>query len=554
MKYINKNYLMLALATVLISISGCKKYTDEFNPQSRTAETYYNTFAGFEDLVKSNYPPLRGIVNFTGLYYLGTDAFSTPSVNDTNGENLYNNNLNSANGDIDAYFRQLYSAINIANNTVYWATQVKDGSAETVAIRVGEAKALRAYYYYLLTETFGDVPVTLDRTTIISLVFTRTPEKDVYNQIILDLNDAVSALQPTTTDFGRVTKGFAPHLLSKVHLTRGYKSYGSGNADFQLAATNAEAVMAGPYALKAKYADLFDPTIANFQVNSEVIFSVQYSTNAATNGAGNSLQQYFMWDTQNTGLLGRSTFYGKTNNSSALTPFWFSVFDKTRDSRYAANVYDGVVTQVAGSFNSKAYAVGDTLLYYPATAFTPAQKAARKYIVINPDEYRTSPFSAGLRSYPQFKKFHDPFVTSYVDNGGARDTYVFRLAETYLIAAEAYLKLGNLPKALQYYNAIRVRAAKPGNNPVTGIAYATEMQVATLTINDILDERLRELTGEEFRWFELKRTGTLVHSRTTRAIDHKVNLTLWILSGGFLIRYTSCTKRLIYYCFFYFYA
>jgi hypothetical protein len=510
MKYINKIYLMLCLVIMLTSITGCKKYTDEYNPQSRTAETYYNTFSGFEDLAKTNYPPLRGIVNFTGLYYLGTDAFSTPSINDSNGENLYNVNLNSTNGDVDSYVRQLYSAINIANNTLYWATQVTDGSAATVAIRVAEAKALRAYYYYLLTETFGDVPLVLSRTTVINLVFTRTPEKDVYTQIIQDLNDAVAALPATTTDFGRVTKGFAQHLLSKVYLTRGYKSYGGGNADFTLAASNAEAVIAGPYALKSKYADLFDPTIANFQVNSEVIFSVQYSTNATTNGAGNSLQQYFMWDTQNTGLVGRSTFYGKTNNSTALDPYWFSVFDKNRDSRYLANVYDVVLVQAAGTFNNKTYAVGDTLLYYPAVAFTPAQKAAKKYIVINPDEYRTSPFSAGLRSYPQFKKFRDPFVTSYVDNGGARDTYVFRLGETYLLAAEAYLKLNNLPKALQYYNAIRARAAKPGNNPLTGIAYATEMQVSSLTIDNILDERIRELTGEEFRWLELKRTGTLV--------------------------------------------
>jgi hypothetical protein len=511
MKYINKKYVVLSLAIVLLGITACKKYTDENNPQSRTAETYYNTFAGFEDLGKANYAPLRGIVNFTGLYYLGTDAFSTPSINDANGENLYSNNLNSTNGDVDGYLRQLYSAINIANNTLYWATQVKDGSAATVNTRVAEAKALRAYYYYLLTETFGDVPLVLDRTTVISLIFTRTPEKDVYTQIIKDLNDAISVLPSTTADFGRVTKGFAQHLLAKVYLTRGYKSYGGGEADFQLAATTAEAVInSGTYTLKTKYADLFDPSIAGFQVNPEVIFSVQYSTNATTNGAGNSLQQYFMWDTQNTGLVGRSTFYGKTNNSTALDPFWFSNFDKTRDSRYLANVYDVVYTQVAGSFNNTSFAVGDTLLYYPPVAFTAEQKAAKKYIVINPDEYRTSPFSAGLRSYPQFKKFRDPFVTAYVDNGGARDTYVFRLAETYLIASEAYLKAGNTVKALQYFNAIRARAAKPGNNPDTGVSYATEMQVGTLTIDDILDERLRELTGEEFRWFELKRTGTLI--------------------------------------------
>ncbi|WP_295715117.1 RagB/SusD family nutrient uptake outer membrane protein [Mucilaginibacter sp.] len=512
MKYINKKHLLLSLAVVLFSISGCKKFTDENNLGGQTAETYYNTPAGFEDLVKSNYSTLRGIVNFGGLYFIGTDVFSSPGINDNNSENLYNTNLNSFNGDVDGYFRQIYSAINIANNSIYWATKVTNGNAANINIRVAEAKALRAYYYYLLTETFGDVPVVLTRTTVINFIFTRTPEKDVYTQIIQDLNDALAVLPATTTDFGRVTKGFAQHLLSKVYLTRGYKSYGGGNADFQLAATNAEAVIAGPYSLKTKYADLFDPAISNFQVNNEVIFSVQYSTNtnAGANGSGNSLQQYFMWDTQNTGLVGRSTFYGKTNNAASLDPYWFSLFDKTRDSRYLANVYDVVYVQVAGSYNSKTFAVGDTLIYYPTVPFTAAQKAEKKYVVINPDEYRNSPFVSGQRNYPQFKKFRDPGVPGYVDGGGTRDTYVFRLAETYLIAAEAYLKTGNLPKALQYFNAIRVRAAKPGNNPLTGIAYSTEMQASTLTIDDILDERVRELTGEEFRWFELKRTSTLV--------------------------------------------
>jgi starch-binding outer membrane protein, SusD/RagB family len=527
MKYINSKLSIFTICILLSGMMGCKKYTDEYNPSSRTTDTYYNTPAGFEDLVKSNYPNLRNISSWTTLYHLGTDAFSTPTITDQSGLNLYNSNFNAFNTDVDVYFRQLYAAINIANNTLYWATQVQGGTASVINVRIAEAKALRAYYYYLLAETFGDVPLVTTRTTEVSLTFTRTPEKDVYTQIIQDLNDAVAVLPAAATDFGRITKGCAQHLLAKVYLTRGYKSYGGGATDFQLAATAAEAVItSGTYTLKTKYADMFDPTIANFQVNSEVILSAQYSTNAATNGTGSTMYQYFLWDGQSTALIGRSTFYGRSNNIAAPDPFFFSLFDKTRDSRYLANVYDVVYAQVAGTIGTRTFAVGDTLLYYPVVAMTAAEKAAKRYLVINPDEYRTSPFLANVRSYPQFKKFRDPFVTAYADGGGARDTYIFRLGETYLVAAEAYLKLSNTPKALTYFNAIRTRAAKPGNNPVTGVLYAIEMQASTLTIDDILDERLRELTGEEFRWLELKRTGTLVARTLTYNDEAKAANTL----------------------------
>jgi hypothetical protein len=514
MKYLNKKIFFICFTISLLSLAGCKKYTDEQNLANRTAETYFNTVSGFEDLVKSNYSTLRGIVNFPQLFNIGTDFYTTPGTADQNALNLYNNNLNSFNGDVDAFYKQLYNAINIANSTMYWATQVADASATaTLNTRVAEAKALRAYYYFLLAETFGDVPLVLTRTTGVTLVYTRAPEKDIYTQIIQDLNDAIAVLPTTTPDFGRATKGFAQHLLSKVYLTRGYKTFGSGNTDFQQAGTLAETVInSGTYSLKPKFSDLFDPTVANFQANPEVIFSVQYSTTTTTNGNGNTLQQWFMWDVnaQAPTLLGRSTFYGKSNNALAPTPAFVNVFDKIRDSRYLATVYDVVFAQAAGSFGGKNFVAGDTLIYYPVVALNAAEKAAKKYFVVNPDEYRTSPFASNARSYPQFKKFRDVTVTSYVDNAGARDTYIFRLAESYLIASEAYFKLANMPKALQYYNVVRARAAKPGNNPVSGIAYATELQATTLTIDNILDERGRELVGEEFRWYELKRTGKLL--------------------------------------------
>ncbi|MFD1255246.1 RagB/SusD family nutrient uptake outer membrane protein [Mucilaginibacter terrae] len=521
MKYINKKYLLISTFALLIGITGCKKFTDEYNPANRVAEGYYDTPSGFEDLVKANYATLRGIVNFPGFFNLGTDTYSTQNITDNNGENLYNINFNSFNGDVQNFYTQLYAAINIANNTLYWSTRVTGGNATTINIRVAEAKALRAYYYFYLAETFGDVPLVLTRTTgDITLAFVRTPEKDIYTQIIQDLNDAIAALPATTTDFGRVTKGFAQHLLSKVYLTRGYKSYGAGNTDFTQAATLAETVInSGTYALKPRFSDLFDPNVANYQANNEVIFSVQYSTNTLFNGGGNTLHQWFMWDVQNTALLGRSVFYGKTNNAIAPVPYFFSLFNKTSDSRYLATVYDAIITQIAGTYSGKSFAVGDTLIYYPNVAFTPAQKALRKYIVINPDEYRTSPFLASVRNYPQFKKFRDPFVAGYVDNGGARDTYIFRLAETYLMAAEAYVKLGNQSKALTYLNTLRTRAAKTGTNPVSGLTYAAELQYSGIvTLDVILEERARELVGEEFRWYELKRMYETVGNVSTNKL------------------------------------
>ncbi|QNN44801.1 RagB/SusD family nutrient uptake outer membrane protein [Pedobacter roseus] len=520
MKNTNIKHILISLSALLLTVAGCKKFTDEYNPANRTAEGYYDKFSGFEDLSKSNYATLRGIINFPTFFNLGTDTYSTPNVNDNNGENLYNVNLNSQNPNSLSLYGQMYAAINIANNTIYWATQVTDGNATTLNIRAAEAKALRAFYYYYLAETFGDIPLVITRTTVPTLSYTRAPEKDIYGQVIKDLNEAIAVLPATTTDFGRVTKGFAQHLLAKVYLTRGYKSYGEGNADFTQAANLAETVItSGTYSLKTKFSDLFDPTVANYQSSNEIIFSVQYSTNPLFNGSGNSLQQWFLWDVQNTALLGRSVFYGKTNNAIAPDPYFFSLFNKTSDSRYLATVYDAVITQVAGKYNNKDFAVGDTLIYYPVVPFTAAQKALRKYIVINPDEYRSSPFINGVRNYPQFKKFRDPFVSGYVDNGGARDTYVFRLAETYLIAAEAYVKLNNQGKALTYMNVLRTRAAKTGINPVSNVLYATELQyTGTVTLDAILEERARELVGEEFRWYELKRMYETVGNVATNKL------------------------------------
>ena len=101
------------------------------------------------------------------------------------------------------------------------------------------------------------------------------------------------------------------------------------------------------------------------------------------------------------------------------------------------------------------------------------------------------------------QKFDDPTRASQNEEESARDAFIIRLAEMYLIAAEAQFKSGNSAKAADYINAIRKRAAIPGHE--------ADMLItdADISLDFILDERARELAGEQLRGFDLKRTGKL---------------------------------------------
>jgi starch-binding outer membrane protein, SusD/RagB family len=309
-------------------------------------------------------------------------------------------------------------------------------------------------------------------------------------------------------------------------------------------------------------------SVAVCNKSAEVIFAVQYANassyqgdpSAGTTLLGNNMHEMFSGGPSGVAQQARTSAYNRFLPSQICTWATYRLFDPVMDIRYKSTFNNVSYATTAGSVslaNNKPYAPNVTLTYVtgdttavampwntpvtiPSQRGVDIQGGTKHYSVINCNEYVGLGYITGTTPIvdvlawgaPMVWKFFQPGIT-YGDGYSTFNDPLFRSAEVYLMAAEAIVKGATgaqLGTADVYYNKILdralgaanagkspMRAASPElvNDPVTNVV-SYRATAANISVDMILDERARELLGEgNQRWFDLKRTNTLI-SRSTK--------------------------------------
>jgi hypothetical protein len=451
-----KNIIPILL--IALSLSGCKKWLEESPKSVITTNLYYKTQQDAQSAVNGIYaflyPPFTGGGrNYSyAMLELVTGEFRTVSEgNDL--VNVYNLRQNSASPLLQQWFTAGYQGIEAANLVIANVPKISMDDA-TKKSMVGEAKFLRAYYYYTLVNIFGDVPLKLKPTSQASDgLIGKSPVKTIYEQAIVpDLQDAeASGLPPTPDGSGRVSTGAAKALLAKVYLSMA--GFPVGEADkFALARDKAMEVIAG----------------GNFHL--------------------------FQSD-------GSLTWFDKLNNPT---------FDNKEENIFGINFGLDIVNNILPielypkgvSFNRNGYVNNDMGLLVPETSFLASYDPADLRRQENGFFYDTINVDGVKYSFPwSLYKFFDKTLLTNAPRSG-KDFTLIRYADVLLTYAEAENEADGGPGADAYkaVNDIRGRAGLPA---LSGLSQA-DFRTA------VWKERVWELCAENKAWYDIVRTHKIL--------------------------------------------
>lgn len=503
-----KNLIKTGLAIlILISVSGCKKFLEEdLKTELAPTNTFTSTY-GFEVGSAGLYALTRSEYNTYGeggayihnaacpyeALQAGTDIADVIN-SDASLTAFANLTVTPQERFVASYWNWAYSLVASANEIMIYAEKNTNWDQPADKDRfLAEARFFRAYAYRTLVYLYGDVPYVETILYDFKLNFTRTPKAEVLEHIVEDLKFAAEHLpaNPDQVKDGKVTKWAAYHLLSEMSLLKG---------DYALAEQSALAVINSGYyglmntrfgAAKDKAGDVFSDLFSENNQNrlkygnKESIWVLQFEFNTIGGGTNSDDWTRRAWIPKYPDISGfvlADTLGGR--GLAQLVPMkWWVGTNGTNATGNVAGIFDA--TDIRNSnYNIKRNwyynNAGDASLYGKKANITEQTWFSTKSL------------------FPAITKFFYGRAENLSLTGSYKDRMKFRLSETYLLLAEAYLGQNNPSKAADAVNEVRRRSGAPVIN------------ASQMTMDFLLDERIRELAGEETRRFTLVRTHKLV--------------------------------------------
>lgn len=477
MKTIKFKYIYCAVALAALG-GSCSEDFVTIDPKGKfDTSTYFSNEQQCYSALIGVYDPLRkntgGFENLVAMLNAGSDDFYAGGGSATDGNGIQNFSTHSLTSISvpGSYWNDHYQGVSRAN--ILLEKLPAASMTESVRARfASEAKALRALYYFNLVRLFKNIPLVLEPLTTQTIYNPEQVAPEViYAQIEKDLLEAIPNLPNTVdakTESGRLNKGAAQAILGKVYLFEGKKA----EAATVLAQVNGTPGQTNQYGNKLlpEFSDLW---VTSNKFNAESLLEVSHSSAGNTDWTfwgqgkdeGNSLNQ----------MVGpRGYSRPKDSDAPDLPSGW--AFNVATQKLYDAMKDDPRLD--ATILNIKALKAAGKADYIPA--YQDTGLFLNKYLPRQSD-VRTGGGNQEL-NYKQ-------------------NSYIIRLADTYLMEAEA---LGSGPRAQALLDAVRDRVG---------------LTSVPVTLAAIKKERRMELAGEGHRFFDLVRWGDAAAALADRGFD-----------------------------------
>ncbi|MCK4923295.1 MAG: RagB/SusD family nutrient uptake outer membrane protein [Bacteroidales bacterium] len=511
----------IAFLTAYIFMAGCsEEWLDERPPHLISTESLYTSLAGFETGLNGMYvlarqekegeEDERSYGGSNQLRYelsaTGTDVLCANRLDRFSNLATYWGEINSPeNPHLQSHFIWLYRVINSANTIINNAESRTDVDWRGYGVPeeenknrvIGEAKAVRAWAYRHLTFMWGDVPLSRQESlgSTIRTDWARTPVEEVRLQMISDLLFAEKSVPVEPLVRGKITKGAVQHYLAELYLVLDKPDSALYWAD-KVIDTPQYSLITERFGVNSSndgtpFADMFlDGNANRDQGNIEALWVWQWGYYP---GGGRNIMRRWTGSEYNKitvgGKSGVLTYTvergGRPQARFSMTKFALDLYE-SQDDRFADNIVRKYFTLKDESQNAPwaADKLPDSTWHYGDT------------IWLNWDrEIELSPSFQPYLDWPYSSKFDHSDPINPTSTESNKDAPYLRLAETYLIKAEAELLLGKTGSAANTINVLRNRAN------------ASDITAGEVDIDFILDERSRELIFEEHRRYTLLRTG-----------------------------------------------